>query len=50
MNQWKFHWVYDGNHWEIIEADTLDIALAKWRDKHRALPPGIALWKVECVK
>lgn len=49
MNEWEIKYVYDGNHNDVILADTLELAVAKWRKEHLDVP-SLALYSVVCLK
>lgn len=49
MNEWKIQYVFSGNHTDYVAADTLELAIAKWR-KENPHVPSLALWSVVCTK
>ncbi len=49
MNHWLFEYVWKGNQSMIIEADTLYLAVEKFRDFHPDVP-SLALYSVRCIK
>ncbi len=49
MNEWKIEYVWDGYHSIVILADTLYMAVEKFRLEFPTVP-SLALFSIRCVK
>ncbi len=49
MNKWRIIYIYNGKRRDYVLADTLELALKRWRSDHLDIP-GIALESITCVK
>lgn len=49
MNKWKILWLHNGNREDVIDADSLELALKSWREQYPFIPQ-IALYSITCIK
>lgn len=49
MNEWKIDYVYNGNRTDYVMADSLPLALERWRNEHPGVP-SITLYAITCIK
>ena len=49
MNKWQIKWLYQGERIDIIDADSLEAAIKRFREQYPYIP-SIALYEITCVK